>query len=364
MKYIIIGFVILNLLSGEEKMTETREIKGSFVCKMPCDNEFDMGEIVKIAEHTKNTWQTNRTLDEICKDTLQGKRAELILENIIDEKSNVKFISYDSFRKDEYRKHAPFDGLIVSEDISEASVNKKIERINRDIEKGGERGTITTTLRKELEDSKIFTVEIKSSSLKASDYRGIESQNIRKLRDYGRILDNLKKWDYFVYPHFTRKSNYIKNFYEYSEYVKNNESDVFGGLGNEKFLKKLMRIEFDNASDIHTRVYFDYCTNEIYVPGYVLKEDFFKKPVIGKMPGRKSGEALYYMHPINQGKSFLELGSDMRLRQFNRMNAYEQLLAGRSHSCEKCQSNLNLCRGDKYKKYFYKCYMCGESYNI
>ena len=341
-----------------------KEISGSFVCEAPQDSQLDMNEVYRIVDYTKNTWQTNRTQQEAIKDTIQGKKAELVFEHIINKISKIRFISYDSFRKDEYKKHAPFDGLLVRNEVSEDILSNTIKKINDTVKNGSENGRITTDLRKKMEEDKVFTVEIKSSSLKKRDYEGIERKEPRRMEDYKRIVENIKRWDYFMYPHFVRKSDYIVDFFDYCKYVKNINNGEFSELGNEKFLKRLMQIEFENASDIYTRLYFDYITNEIYIPGYILKGDFFKKPVIKKMPGEKSGKALYYMHSISQGRSFIELDGDNRLWQFNRVQAYYELLAGHTNNCIVCQSSLRICRGEQYKNYYYRCYNCNKNYKI
>ena len=47
-----------------------------------CPNEL-LEQIKIIAEHTKNTWQSNRSLDDIIKDTTIGKIAEITKQNFI-----------------------------------------------------------------------------------------------------------------------------------------------------------------------------------------------------------------------------------------------------------------------------------------
>lgn len=52
-----------------------------------CPDEL-LKEIKIIANHTKNTWQTNRTLESIISDTKIGKIAEFTLKNYIKQYSN------------------------------------------------------------------------------------------------------------------------------------------------------------------------------------------------------------------------------------------------------------------------------------
>ena len=71
-----------------------------------CPNEL-LEQIEIIATHTKNTWQSNRSLDEIIKDTTIGKIAEYTLKEHISKHSDYAILDYDDFRVDNYEKHAP-----------------------------------------------------------------------------------------------------------------------------------------------------------------------------------------------------------------------------------------------------------------
>jgi len=76
-----------------------------------CPNEL-LKQVKIIAEHTKNTWQSNRSLDEIIKDTTIGKIAEYTLKEHISKHSDYAILDYDDFRVDNYEKHAPLDCII------------------------------------------------------------------------------------------------------------------------------------------------------------------------------------------------------------------------------------------------------------
>lgn len=326
-------------------------IDGTIVCKIPDRRALDWEEIQKIAQHTVNTWQQNRAGDETLNNTAQGKMAEYVLEQYLKAETNVRYLSYDRFRADKFEKHAPFDGLLYSADIDSRDINERINEVNIEVQNNPS-GQISEELRERLEDYKIFTLEIKSSQLRNKDYQGVEHVRLpRNTDDYRKIIENIRKWDYFVYPHYTRRSDSITSFYEYAEFVR--RQDMFTGVSNQNFLRALILKEFNNASDIYTRLYFDYKSKEIFIPGYVRKEDFFHNPKIGKMPGGKSGMALYYMRSISMGSSFAEINNDGSIWDFDRMSAYADLFAYQKRRCPNCGKDLQICNAKSRHTYSY-----------
>lgn len=89
-----------------------------------CPNEL-LEQIKIIAEHTKNTWQSNRSLDEIIKDTTIGKIAEYTLKGHISKHSGYAILDYDDFRVDNYEKHAPLDCIIFEKQNSDFAISNK-----------------------------------------------------------------------------------------------------------------------------------------------------------------------------------------------------------------------------------------------
>lgn len=342
-------------------------VDGTIICRVPSDNILDSNEVEQIVKHTINTWQKGRKPAEIRKDTIQGKKAEYVLEKYLHEHSMSRYVSYDKFRRDSFEKHAPFDGLIVQKDIDPYLLNDCIEKTNADVA-NNKAGQISETLRAEFESKGIYTLEIKSSSLKKNDYDGITSSgremNSRTMNDYFCITQNIKRWDYFVYPHYIRSSESINSFYDYAEYVRHDNRFNNDQKGNQAFLHDLIVSEYKNACDIYTRLYFDYETGEIYIPGYIKKEKFYEKPYISHMSGPKSGRALYYMRSIADGRSFLELDKDKKEWNFGTMSVYEQLFAVGKRKCRKCGSDLKICNVQTRLKYSYKCFECGAWYEM
>ncbi len=337
-------------------------VEGALICPVPEKDCLDWMEINKIASHTVNTWQKNRGWQETLADTAQGKMAEFVLENYLEKKTDVRYLSYDKFRADEFRKHAPFDGLIYSVSVKQDDLNECIRGINSEVANHSA-GQISEGMRERLEACRIFTLEIKSSKLREKDYQGVEHvRSPRTLNDYKTIIANIKKWDYFVYPFYTRRSDQISSFYEYAEFVR--QRDEFGGQGNQAFLRELILKEFRNASDIYTRLYFDGQSNEIVIPGYMLKENFYRNPKIGKMPGGKSGKALYYMRGIAEGSTFVDIDHDKNIWEFDRLAACSKLFAYRQKACPHCGRNLQICNVKARGTYSYRCFDCGNWFTM
>lgn len=123
----------------------------------------DLLERIKIiATNTQNTWQQNRALDDIIKDTIIGKIAKYSLKKHIFAHSAFIILDYDDFRVDNYKKHALFDCIIC--DKQNTNLQLAIEAINIDAinNKNGAMNSATKILLKNFD---IFTIEIKSTRI-------------------------------------------------------------------------------------------------------------------------------------------------------------------------------------------------------
>lgn len=72
-----------------------------------------------LSDHTMNTWQSDRTAEDKLSDTLIGKHAEAAVETALNVIGITDYHSYDSFRADDFKEHAPFDGVICSNNCKE-----------------------------------------------------------------------------------------------------------------------------------------------------------------------------------------------------------------------------------------------------
>ena len=345
---------------------EIKRFDDFIICPIPAESELDQVEIEKIVAHTRNTWQHDRQNGEMRENTIQGKRAEIVIENILNDNSTSRFLAYDKIRRDNFNKHAPFDGIIYRKDISANILQSAIDKVNNDvINSGGNTGIITVDTRKYMERNSIYTIEIKSSLLRyPRDYRCINGdvEVTRSNDNYIRLCEYVKNYyDYFVYPHFCRDNQNITSFYDYTRYVR--DINNINPLNKQAFVYSLMKQEFDNACDIYTRVFFDLRRNEILVPGYIVKTRFFEEPRIRKMPSPKSKNAIYYMYHMQYGKSILKIDHDEDLLSWNRFTAYPQLFCANIPNCPYCGKRLRMVEAKgRNNKFLYVCDWCPKEY--
>ena len=338
------------------------ELDKALICKIPDPCVLNPEEIKKIAAHTKNTWQRKRGSAETLNNTSQGKLAEFALEQYLENKTNVRYLSYDDLRADQFDKHAPFDGLLYQASVDPQHILDWTNEINKEVSVSPS-GQISEALRARMADDHIFTVEIKSSQLRAKDYQGVSNVRLpRQVQDYQQIIRNIKKWDYIVYPHFTRRSDTITSFYEYAEFVRDQKG--LAEQSNQEFLRNLILDEFNNACDIYTRLYFDYQSNELFIPGYITKAEFFRNPKIGKMFGEKSGKALYYMRSIATGSGFAQIDHDDNIWGYDRRTAYEKLFGYLKKRCPNCGQDLQICNTKARHVYSYRCFHCDHWFTM
>ncbi len=331
-------------------------INGMLVCRIPADDVLNVENIDNIVHHTANTMR-NRTIEQIRCDTIQGKKAEYALENYLRNNSSIKYVSYDEIRTDNYLSHAPFDGLLFKNNLSPAILQQFITLINNEImiqlNTGIMYGRISASLREQMAENGIFTLEIKSSNLKRrnnrnNDYNGVPIlYNSSQRTDDQRLIlvqNILKNWDFFIFPHYLRRvqpENDIQTFSEYVEWVRNNRREFAGFNNDTQIIDSLIKEEYNNASDIYTRVYFDNEANEIYITGYILKKDFFSHiPTITRMKGYISGDTLYFTRSIQHyGKSFTLIENDDSIWNYNanavRLNLYPN---NQTFCCPRCGS--------------------------
>ncbi len=345
-----------------------RIVNGMLICDVPDTAGVSDEVINQIAKNTANTMDKNRSPQKILEDTIRGKKAEYAIEKYIEKNfsNEIEYVSYDKIRNDNYTCHAPFDGLFISKKTPATVKNNLIDRILKEVMDDKPYGRLSIGLRNDMVDAGIFTFEIKSSELKngdpkLSDYEGITDLYTRKQEDYEKIANNiLAKWDFFIFPHYCRKSNDIFSFFDYVEFIRNN-SEKFG-LTSAKdyysFLEPLIHGEFDNASEIQTRIFFDNYTNELYIPGYTHKMAFFiGVPTLTRMMGKVSGSTLYFTRSINMCRwSFENMPRNNALWSYDRNKVYSQLYYNHTNEliCPHC--------GDYVKPGMYG-YYCSQGKN-
>jgi hypothetical protein len=254
-----------------------------------------------LSEHTANTWQPNRDINEIINNTDQGKRAEEAVMSYFSAWEHFSYQPYDHFRKDSYLKNAPFDGIFYSDNTDIEVVRNMARDVIHEIAASKD-GVISTALRAKMRAAKVYCVEIKSTkvSSKKREKAGDSELALKK-----GILED----DFLTYPVFCRKGDFT--FDSYCRYYGPRLDP--NGQGN--YRDAILKNELAHSSDIFIRVYLDDQTSKIYLIGYLLKDDLFSGDIcIKKMSKKgKSELALYYSKPLVNGYPLESLFSDKRL---------------------------------------------------
>ena len=120
--------------------------------------------------------------------------------------------------------------------------------------------------------------------------------------NYQAILND----DFLAYPKFYRKvpsGIEINNWHKYLDYCMNNNKTQ-----PNTDLATLQEIELNNMYDFYARVYVDQNSSnlfDIYIIGYITKQNLIKDSVIKRMPQYgKSEQALYIATQIKNGTKF------------------------------------------------------------
>lgn len=251
-----------------------------------------LGQIKKIAIHTQNTWQQNRIIDDIIKDTTIGKIAECTLKQHMSNHPIFDILDYDDFRIDNYKKHAPLDCIIFNKQNRNLQV--AIDAIKTDAI-NNRNGTMSNDTKKFLKENNIFTMEIKSTRI-------TDRHKKNGILDFQTILND----DFLAYPKFYRKipnDIQVDSWDQYRNFCIGNKR-----IDSSVTLDKLKCIEFENMYDYYARVYVEQINNnsfDIYIIGHISKQNFIKNSVIKHMPQyNKSEQALYIAIAIKNGLGF------------------------------------------------------------
>lgn len=268
--------------------------------------------VSKIVAHTANTWQANRGVEEKGRDTKQGKQAEEAVSLFYSKyQSNVKYISYDTIRTDNYSKHAPFDGVLINtKNVTDKTITEIFAKINQEIEQGSY-GNITPELRTEMHDAGIFTVEIKSTKVNDRKRSAVNFSSYNDNTQIKKFLTAICKDDFLTCPHFIRTGDY--DWDSYCLYVQQKIPELCSLTGIT--LKNAVKeIELANMDDFYIRVYMDEIYKKALILGFISKEDFMSSPYIKKMVlTGKSEDALYLARNLSARKPLEDLISLMEI---------------------------------------------------
>lgn len=257
-----------------------------------CDKEL-LNLIEKIYINTQNSWQKNRSLEEIKKDTMVGKISEYILKKHIENNSDKFVLDYDNFRIDNFKKAAPLDCIFYKKDNN--NILKAIDKINNDV-KNNNFGKISQDTKIFLKENEINTLEIKTTRITLRHYDNNGNIN------FNTILND----DFLAYPKYKRtlyKNLIINNWNDYLNLL--NSINTFSKSLNVTELKE---IEKENMTDFYARVYvkeLEFNKFDIYLIGYISKNNFIEMGNIKRMPKfNKSENALYIAAPLKMGNGF------------------------------------------------------------
>lgn len=246
-------------------------------------------DILILSENTSNTWQLDRNDLEIKADTSIGKIAESIVEfYIFNNLKNIIIESYDSFRVDDFKKHAPFDSLIYNKDIDRNTLFIFKEKILKELD-SNDFGKISDSLKRELSSNSIYIVEIKSTRLSKA----------RHFKNNLISFEDILKDDFLEYPKYLRTNfkNDVKTFKDYLNYV-NWKEDL--NLSTDE----LKLEEFRKMSHLYIRVFIDEDDLSGYIIGYLSKDEFKKNLSFKSMKKKdKSENALYLSCNLKYGKN-------------------------------------------------------------
>jgi len=258
------------------------------------ENYRTTGKNIKtIIENTVNTWQEKRTNSSKQNDTKLGKLAEDVFASYIKQNmEHITYLSYDDIRTNNFKKHAPFDGLLFNNKIINISSLKKIiEEINSEITAGDKWGKISDELKLKCYKEHIFTTEIKSTRVAKR----------HKNNDGSVIFDALLKDDFLEYPKYLRKDAYdsIHNYEEYANFCKKYRGFI---CKSDDCVSDIQKEELLNMRHLYIRIYIDESNLTAYLIGCISNKTFINNSVIKKMPQKEKSElALYIATPLTNG---------------------------------------------------------------
>lgn len=247
-------------------------------------------DVKNIVANTVNTWQRGRSEQEKTADTQLGKMAEDVVMATLETIGINDYHSYDCFRTDNFKSHAPFDGVLCS------NLTKELKQvINNAVQIEGPH--LSAKTRNFLRSKGVRTVEIKSTRL-TDKYK--QRNNFTSYSDESgleRLYNYLMTLDYLTYPYYTRYGDM-----SYSEYCNYVERRIKTGLSGSKLESHVRQIELDNATDIYIRVFMDESEKKALVMGWIDRETFFNPPETQKLFKRfKSEIPLYFVKSLKFG---------------------------------------------------------------
>lgn len=270
------------------------------------ESQIDYSVIDQITENTAETWQPNRETNERGSNTKQGKIAEEIVEQFLDQffTNRISSKSYDEIRNDGFRKHAPFDFLIWetgTADISpiELSIQNDISNTPNQFVR------LSNYTRRLCRDSNVKIVEVKSTKIRDAQKRDSGfNGNYDDQNEVLKLVNEIKRCDdIFCYPHFKRSAASVDySIQDYCQYVKHQEA-ALAGLTGEQLRRRVIDLEvIHQCCDVFVRVYLDQKAKRGVVIGWMQRERLLDYNVSFKrmVQKNKSERALYFAKKLTE----------------------------------------------------------------
>ena len=249
-----------------------KQVKNVTILSFSEVKKHDKVDISSLVNNTYNTWQIDRSKEEKAKDTLLGKFAEDCVISALEEIGIDNYYSYDSFRSDDYKYHAPFDGLLC------ASLNDElIDMINEAVINEGSK--LSSQTRDKIRNMNAVTVEIKSTRLAQKYKDKANFKDYDNAEEVMALVDSLGGLDFLTYPYFTRYGN--MTYDQYCWYAETKFLHTY--LRGQELRDYVKKIELKNASDIYIRVFVDEEQEKALIMGWIDRFIFFDNPTTLKI---------------------------------------------------------------------------------
>lgn len=250
-----------------------------------------------LSDHTMNTWQSDRTAEDKLLDTLIGKHAEAAVETALKVIGITDYHSYDSFRADDFKEHAPFDGVICSNNCKEI-----FDLVNETVKEKGNK--LSAEVRKEINRLGGKTVEIKSTRLAQKYKDRVKFTGYNSAKKIEELIESLMGLDFLTYPFFSRYGD--MTFDQYCWYAETKHLHTY--LRGEELRKYVADYERDNSADIYIRVFMDEENSKALIMGWIDKDTFYTNPETHKLIlNGKSEVPLYFVKKLKKGLPIVQI---------------------------------------------------------
>ena len=248
-------------------------------------NGLQKTDVSQIVNNTVNTWQPDRSLEEKYLNTQQGKFAENAVHFYLNQqlKDDWFYVDYDQIRTDNFQKHAPFDGIVMSpESNRELSDSEIFQLINDNVNHYGQLDTEVM-----LDLSWAYGCEpIEIKSTKLSDKIVSQTSNLREALSLA-----IQQNHFLTYPVYKRCSTEDMDFNGYCAFLKSKYN-----LSTDQ----VIQINVNKHCNVHIHVYV--VNDSAFIIGYTHILNLIGNRTIQRFYKKNKSEyALYFSYPLRLG---------------------------------------------------------------